>query len=317
MHGNRTLKLIGFCLLQAVPILIAATLLVFLLMHLVPGDIAITLAGETATRERIEEIRQLYGLDRSALMQYWIWLSNILRGDFSNSLLSNVPVLDSILARLPVSLTLVGIAMFISLAFGIPIGIFAASRPGSTVDSLVTNIASVGIALPGFWLGMILVTWLAMNLQLFPVSGMTHPSDSFWRAVYDATLPAVALGASGIAEVARQTRSALIEFQSSQHMRTLVAKGLTHTSIFWKHGLKNISVTLLTVVGLLFNRLLGGTVVIEAVFAINGMGSLVVAAASGKDFPVMQGVMLTMVLIVVLVNLVIEILYSLLDPRTS
>lgn len=317
MHRNQTLKVIGFCLFQAVPILVAATFLVFLLMHLVPGDIAITLAGETATRERVEEIRELYGLDRSVFAQYWTWLSNVLRGDLSISLLSSVPVFDSIVSRLPVSMMLVGIAMLISLVLGIPIGIFAASRPGSTLDSVVTTIASVGIALPGFWLGMILVTTLGMSLQLFPVSGMAHPGEDLSRSLYDAVLPAFALGASGIAEVARQTRSALIEFQSSQHMRTLLAKGLSHASIFWKHGLKNISVTLLTVTGLLFNRMLGGTVVIEAVFAINGMGSLVVAAASGKDFPVMQGVMLTMVLIVVLVNLVIEIFYAMLDPRVK
>jgi peptide/nickel transport system permease protein len=146
---------------------------------------------------------------------------------------------------------------------------------------------------------------------------MVEPKENLLDALYHAFLPASALAASGVAEVARQTRSALMEVQSSQYVRTLVAKGLPARAIFWKHGLKNISVTLLTVTGLLFNRLLGGTVVIEAVFAISGMGSLVVSAATGKDYPVVQGVMLAMVLIVVAMNLIIEILYALLDPRVA
>lgn len=317
MQARRPLRLIGHGLLQAGPILIIATFLVFALLHLVPGDLAITLAGESATRERIEEIRSLYGLDRPVLVQYGAWLWKMLHGDLSVSLLSGEPVLTSILHRLPVTLLIVSFAMSLSLLLGIPLGILASARPRSLIDSFVTMFASVGIALPNFWLAMILVSLFALAFQWFPASGMVNPKEGLFDSLYHAFLPAAALAASGVAEVARQTRSALMEVQSSQYVRTLVAKGLRARTIFWKHGLKNISVTLLTVMGLLFNRLLGGTVVVEAVFAISGMGSLVVSAATGKDYPVVQGVMLIMVLIVISINLVIEILYMLFDPRVA
>lgn len=315
MRAKRMVRLIGHSLLQAGPVLVVATFMVFALMQLVPGDVAIALAGENATRERVEEIRTLYGLDKPILEQYVSWLWKMAQGDMSVSMLSAEPVFDSIQRRLPVTLLVVGLAMLVSLVIGIPLGITAAVRPRSLVDSFVTAFASLGIALPSFWLGMILVSIFAMSLNWFPVSGMVKFATNPWGAVWHSILPAIALAASGVAEVARQTRSALLEVQSSQYMRTLLAKGLPQSKIFWKHGLKNISVTLLTVIGLLFNRLLGGTVVIEAVFAISGMGSLVVSAATGKDYPVIQGVMLTMVVIVVAVNLAIEILYAVFDPR--
>ncbi len=317
MRAQRMARLVGHSLLQAVPVLVVATFLVFGLMQLVPGDVAIALAGETATRERVEDIRVLYGLDRSMLEQYGNWLWKMAQGDMSVSMLSAEPVFESIQRRLPVTLLVVGLAMLVSLALGIPLGIVAAMHPRSPVDSVVLGFAALGIALPGFWLGMILVSVFALGLAWFPVSGMVKMATHPWGAVWHAILPAVALAASGVAEVARQARSALIEAQSSPYMRTLLAKGLPQSQIFWKHGLKNISVTLLTVTGLLFNRLLGGTVVIEAVFAISGMGSLIVTAATGKDYPVIQGVMLTMVVIVVAVNLVIEILYAVFDPRVT
>jgi peptide/nickel transport system permease protein len=317
MTLGRTGRLVLHGIIQAGPLLVAATFLVFLLMHLVPGDIAVTLAGETATPERVEAVRELYGLDRPMIVQYGLWLAQALQGDLSNSLLSGVPVITSIVDRLPITLSIVTFAMLLALAVGLPVGIFAAARPHSLLDSVVTSAASLGIAMPNFWLAMILVTVLGLTFGLFPVSGMVDPTDDLYGALVHATLPALALAASGIAEVARQTRSALIEYQSSQYMRLLLAKGLTQREIFWKHGLKNISVTLLTVIGLLFNRLLGGTVVIETVFAISGIGSLVVVAASSKDYPVMQGVMLTMVLIVIVVNLAIEVLYAVLDPRVK
>ncbi|MEL3888896.1 ABC transporter permease [Ferrovibrio sp. MS7] len=315
MKAKRIARLLLHGLFQAGPVLIVATFLVFAMMQLVPGDVAIALAGENATRERVEEIRVLYGLDRPLWEQYTSWLWKMMQGDMSVSMLSGEPVLESILRRLPVTLLVVSLAMLLSLVVGIPLGITASVRPRSAVDSFVTVFASLGIALPSFWLAMILVSIFAMGFGWFPVSGMVRPAVNPWGAVWHAILPAIALAASGVAEVARQTRSALLEVQSSQYMRTLLAKGLPRRLIFWKHGLKNISVTLLTVIGLLFNRLLGGTVVIEAVFAISGMGSLVVSAATGKDYPVIQGVMLTMVLIVITVNLIIEILYAVFDPR--
>ena len=316
MKMNRA-GLVGERFLQTVPVMILATVIVFGLLQLVPGDPAMVLAGEHATDERIAEIRQLYGFDRSFLAQYWSWLSNAAQGDLSRSLLSSESVAKLIGQSFPHTLTIVVLALVLSLVVGVPLGIIAATHGRTRTDAAISALSSVGIALPNFWLAMILVTFFALRLNWLPATGATAISENFWEAIRHALLPAVALAAAGVAEVTRQLRSALIEVLSSQYVRTLRAKGLSQSSILWKHGLKNVGVNLLTVTGLLFNRLLGGTVVVEAVFAIPGMGSLIVRAAINKDFPVVQGVVLSMVLVVVLTNFLIDMLYNVLDPRVS
>jgi peptide/nickel transport system permease protein len=304
-------------LLQIIPVILLATFVVFGLLQLVPGDIAVTIAGENASDARIAQIRQSYGLDRNFFVQYASWLWNAMHLDLSRSYLSNEPVLDQILHRFPTSLLIVGYSLVISLVIGIPLGVLAATRAGSRLDTAVTSFASLGVALPNFWLAMILVASFALAHNWFPATGSVALGKSPGLALWHATLPALALAAGGVAEIVRQLRGALIEILSSQYVRTLRAKGLSPASILWKHGLKNVSVTLLTVIGLLVNRLLGATVVVEAVFAIPGMGSLIVNAAIHKDFPVVQGVVLAMVVIVICLNLLIDILYTLLDPRVG
>jgi peptide/nickel transport system permease protein len=315
MLTRNRLRLIRRRLVQIVPVILLATFVVFGLQQLVPGDIAVTLAGDNATDARIAEIRVLYGLDRPFFVQYGSWLWGALHGDLGKSLLSGEVVLDSILRRFPTSLLIVGCALTLSLAIGIPIGILAATWRGSRIDAFVTSIASLGVALPNFWLAMLLVATFALNWNIFPATGSAPLSAGVSDALRHAALPAFALAAGGIAEVARQLRSSLVEVLSSQYVRTLHAKGLSPAAILWKHGLKNVSVNLLTVIGLVFNRLLGATVVIEAVFAIPGIGSMVVHAAIHKDFPVIQGVVLALVMIVIGVNLLIDVLYTVLDPR--
>ena len=311
------LKVIARRLPQVVPVIVLATFVVFGLLSLVPGDIAVTLAGENATDARIAEIRTLYGLDQPLLVQYGQWLWRAVHLDLSRSFLSHEPVAGQILHRFPTTLLIVSLALTVSLLIGVPLGIMAATRPGTRIDTVVTSIASLGVALPNFWLAMILVATLALDWNLFPATGAVALSTNPAKALHHAALPGIALAAGGIAEVARQLRSALIDVLSSQYVRTLHAKGLSPAAILWKHGLKNVGVTLLTVVGLLVNRLLGATVVIEAVFAIPGMGSLIVQAAIHKDFPVVQGVVLSMVTIVIGINLLIDILYAILDPRVA
>lgn len=302
-------------LMQAVPVLILATFVVFGLLKLMPGDIAITLAGENATEERIAEIRHLYGLDRPFLVQYGSWLGNAVQGDLSKSLASGEAVVTSIARSFPNTLLVVLCAMSVALIVGVPLGIAAASRPDSARDRTVTAVASLGIAVPNFWLAMILVSWLALEFGWFPATG-SHPfGDDPLRSLHHAVLPALALAAGGIAEVSRQLRSSLVEILSSQQVRTLHAKGLTPAAILWKHGLKNVGVNLLTVTTLLFNRMLAATVVVEAVFAIPGMGNLIVNAALHRDLPVVQGVVFVMVLVVIAVNLIADMLYTVLDPR--
>lgn len=304
-------------ILQTVPTILLATLVVFGLLFLVPGDPAVVLAGEEPTAERIEEIRQLYGFDRPFLVQYGSWLWSVLHGDLSQSLLSREDVVTLIMQNFPNTLLLVIYALLLSLLIGLPLGIAAATRAGSRTDATISAISSVGVAMPNFWLGMILVSYFSLRLFWFPATGAVSIFQNPSAAIWHATLPAIALAAVGVAEVARQVRSALVEILSSQFVRTLRAKGLPETSILWKHGLRNIGVTLLTITGLIFNRLLGATVIVEAIFAVPGMGSLIVRAAINKDFPVVQGVVLSMVIVVVLTNLVIDILYGLIDPRVS
>jgi peptide/nickel transport system permease protein len=303
--------------LQIIPVIVLATFIVFGLLQLVPGDPAVTLAGDSATPQRIAEIRQIYGLDKPFLVQYATWLGHAAEGDLSKSLLSGEPVRDTILHRLPNTLLIVAGALLLSLLIGVPLGMAAAIRPESPLDRFITTLSALGVAVPSFWLAMMLVSVFALSLHWLPATGAASLSEDPWGAIRHAILPSIALSAGGIATIAQQLRSALGEVLASQNVRTLRAKGLSSAAILWKHGLKNVSVPLLTVTGLLINRLLGATVVIEAVFAIPGTGSLVVNAAIGKDFPVVQGVVLTMVVLVIVVNLVIDGLYTFLDPRVS
>jgi peptide/nickel transport system permease protein len=315
MLAAARLRVIRRRLLQAVPVLVLATFVVFGLLKLMPGDIAITLAGENATEARIAEIRTLYGLDRPFLVQYGSWLANAVQGDLSKSLANGEPVAQSIARAFPNTLLIVVLAMTVALGLGVPLGMLAASRPDGLRDRLVTSIASLGIAVPNFWLAMLLVAWLALHFGWFPATGAVPIKDSFSGALHHAILPALALAAGGVAEVSRQLRSSLVEILSSPPVRTLRAKGLSANVILWKHGLKNAGVNLLTVATLLFNRMLAATVVVEAVFAIPGMGNLIVNAALTRDLPVVQGVVFVMVLVVISVNLAADLLYTVLDPR--
>ena len=304
-------------IVQAVPVLLLATFSVFMLLKLLPGDVAITLAGENATTERIEEIRRINGLDRPLLVQYGQWVLNAVQGDLSESLLSGEEVTTTLARVFPNTLFIVCYAILLSIVIGVPLGLLAAARSGGLADRLVMVGSSVGVALPNFWIAMILVVALALNRQIFPATGFVSPWEDLGGAIWYAPLPAVALAASGVAEVSRQLRSSLVEVLGSQHFRTLHAKGLPFRSILWRHGLKNVSVNLLTVISLLVNRTLAATVVVEVVFAVPGMGNTIVNATLQRDFPVVQGAVLVMVLTVITVNLITDMLYSVLDPRIS
>ncbi|MGH6860269.1 MAG: ABC transporter permease [Phyllobacterium sp.] len=315
--SRRTVRVVGTRLLQTIPVMILATLAIFSLLQLVPGDPAAVIAGENATVERITEIRSMLGLDQPVWQQYLHWLGNAVRGNLSNSLITGEPVLQEVLRRLPDTLLIVFGALGISMIIGLVLGLLAAMNVNSRVDKFVTGLSSLGVAVPNFWLAMILVGFFGLKMGWFPTTGSASITEDFGSAIAHATLPALALATGGIAEISRQLRSALIDVLSSQYVRTLHAKGLSQSRILWKHGLKNVSLTMLTVVGLVFNRALGATVAIEAVFAIPGTGSLIVTSATNKDFPMVQGLVFVLVLIVIVCNLLIDILYSVLDPRVG
>lgn len=316
MSRSKQLMLLGR-LVQAGPIMILATFLVFSLMQLVPGDVATTLAGENASEARIEEIREIYGLNQPFLVQYGSWLLGAVQGDFGQSLLSGEQVAETVFRVFPNTLFIVVFALILSVLIGLPLGILASAKPNSKLDGIIMGTASLGVAVPNFWLGMVLVSVFALTWPWFPATGFVSPAESLPSALWYATLPALALSTNGVAEVARQLRSSLVEIHNSQHVRTLHAKGLSPALILWKHGLKNVSVNLLTVVSLLFNKALAATVVVETVFAIPGMGNTIVRAVLEGDFPVVQGAVLAMVVTVIIVNLLTDLLYTVLDPRIS
>jgi len=314
---NKLPRLLGRRLWQLLPIIVFATFVVFALLQLVPGDPAMALAGDYASADRIAEIRKLYGFDQPLIFQYGIWLDHVVHGDLGKSLFSSEPVLQLIEQRLPNTILIAAYALILAAAIGIPLGMLAATRTGSKLDAAVTSLASLGVALPSFWLAVILVLQFSLFRHWFPTTGAVPITQDPIGALAHATLPAIALAVSGIAELARQVRSAMIEVLNSQYIRTLRAKGLSPGAILWKHGLRNVSATLLTLLGLQVNRLFSGAVVIEAVFAIPGVGSLVSYSAINKDFPVVQGVVLVLVVVIILVNLLVDILTALLDPRVA
>jgi peptide/nickel transport system permease protein len=308
-------KVIGSRLLQALPVMLLATFMVFSLLKLVPGDIAVTLAGDNASDVRIAEIKKIYGLDRPFLVQYGAWLGKAVQGDLSQSLLSGEKVANSISRAFPNTLLIVVIALMLALATGIPMGIVAAIKPNGWVDKSVSMVASLGVAIPGFWLAMILVAEISLKLNWLPATGAKSFVTSPGEAIRHALLPAIAIAAYGMADVARQLRGSLLEVLSSQYVRTLHAKGLSMARILWQHGLKNVSVNLFTIISLLVNRMLAATVVVEAVFAIPGLGSLIVRGAIQRDFPIVQGVVFAMVIVVIVVNLIADLLCAAVDPR--
>lgn len=295
--------------------LVLATFISFMLIQLVPGDPATAIAGENATTERLAEIRRQLGLDRPLLAQYGSWVWDALHGDFGRSLYSGQDVARQITDRLPVSVQIVVMSILVAVVIGVPVGIIAALRHGRILDRVLTGASTLGIAVPNFWLGMILVTVFALNMRWFPAGGFQGLSEGIGSFLKSTLLPAFTLGSAGAAEVARQLRSSLIDVMSTDYMRTARARGLPRRVIVVRHAVRNAMVTMVTILGLLVSRLVGGTVVVETVFAIPGLGSLVVNAVQQRDYPVIQAVVLVLALIVLAVNALVDIAYRRIDPR--
>ncbi|TDD51659.1 ABC transporter permease [Saccharopolyspora elongata] len=311
------LRMIGRRVLMAVPTLVLATFVVFGLLHLIPGDPAQAIAGEHATPERLAEIRAQLGLDQPFAVQYLDWLRHAITGDLGSSLSTGESVGSLIWQRLPTTLTLGAAALLVAVALGVPLGVAAALRQGRPADTAITGAATLGIAVPNFWIGMVLVLVFAVQLQWLPATGFVGLTENPVQTLQYVVLPAIALGMVGAAEVCRQLRSALIEVLRSDFMRTHRAKGLSHRTMVWQHALKNAGLPLATIIGLLVSRVLGASVVVETLFAIPGLGTLVVEATTQRDYPVIQGVVLITALLVLLTNLVVDLAYRFIDPRIS
>lgn len=296
-------------LLQLIPVLLGVILVVFLIMQLVPGDPAVMLAGESATPEQVQELRVKLGLDQPLMVQYIKYVGNVLQGDLGTSIRSNRPVIDEILVRLPTTIQLAVASIVVTIILGLFAGIISATKPYSLSDISIMIIALLGVSLPSFWLGLMLILYFSVKFQIFPVAG--------WGTFMHIILPALTLGTGGAAIVARMTRASMLEVLRQDYIRTAKAKGVKQWIIIYKHALKNALIPVITVIGLQFGALLGGTVLTESVFAINGVGRLIIDSIRMRDLPMVQGTILMVSIIFVLVNMFVDISYRLLNKRVD
>jgi peptide/nickel transport system permease protein len=300
--------------LAALPTLVGVLVVVFLVVHLIPGDPVRALLGDQATAEQIARTRQDLGLDQPLVVQFLDYLARLLQGDLGVSIASRQPVAEQIAARLPSTATLAIAGVLMSVVIGVPLGVLSATLRGRFADFATLVISSFGVAAPPFWIGILLSTAFAIHLGWLPAIGGGEPGDtgSILRAL---VLPATALGLAGMALVARMTRSSMLDVLSEDYVRTARAKGLGERAVIYKHALRNAAIPIVTVIGLNFGHLLGGTIVMETVFARPGIGKLLLDAILGRDYPVVQGVTLVIAVSFVLVNLLTDLTYPFFDPR--
>ena len=296
-------------LIQMIPVMLGVTLVVFLIMQLVPGDPARMLAGEGATPEQIEAVRQSLGLDRPMVEQYMTYLGNVLQGDLGKSMITNAPVLEEILIRLPTTVELALASILVAVTIGLLAGIVSATKQNSWADMSIMVVALLGVSMPSFWIGLMLMYYFSVELGWFPVAGWDTPAQM--------VLPALTLGSGGAAIIARMTRASMLEVIRQDYIRTARAKGVSRFKVIFKHALKNALIPIITVVGLQFGVLLGGTVLTESVFAINGVGQLVINAIRTRDLPMVQGTVLMVSMIFMLVNMSVDILYRVVNKRVD
>lgn len=296
-------------LLQSLPVLFGVSVGVFLMIHLIPGDPAELIAGQMATREDVENVRRSLGLDQPLLQQYFTFVGNALTGDFGVSFRTRRPVMEEIGLRYGNTLLLGGVALVIAAVLGGLAGIVSAVRRFSWMDNLALALSILAVSMPAFSLGLLLILVCAVWYSFLPMSGF----DS-WTAII---LPALTLSAASAAVICRIMRSSLVEVMENQYVRTARAKGLRETLVVWRHGVRNAIIPVVTVVGLQLGYLLGSAVVTETVFAWPGLGRLLVQSILARDFPVVQAAVLVVAVTFVLVNILTDLLYGLLDPRIS
>jgi ABC-type dipeptide/oligopeptide/nickel transport system permease component len=296
-------------LVGLVPMLLGVSVAVFLVLYSIPGDPAQMAAGPDATEEDIAQIRENYGLDRPAHEQYFVYLSNLLQGDLGFSFRTQRPVAEEIARTLPATIELAAAAMAIALLLGVPIGVVAALRPGTWLDTTFTALAVFGISMPGFFFGLLLMLLFAAQLGWLPPTGR--------GGLAHLVMPAVTLGLPYVASYARITRSNMLDVLGEDYVRTARAKGLPRRTVVYRHALVNAAIPLVTLLGIYFGRLLGGAVIVETIFAWPGMGRYMIEAIAQRDIYVVQGTILVFALSIVLVNLAVDILYGLIDPRIT
>jgi len=312
-------------LLQIIPTILMITLVVFAMMHTIPGDPIIALLGDAYSEEDAIQLRQAYGLDKPLVVQYVIWLGKLVRGDWGTSILTSRPVLQDVLLRLPVTVELIALAMAVALLIAIPAGIIAALRQNTWADYTAMTSALAGISIPDFFLGILLLLVFSFALQgLLPSSGWVYwpgtcPSlvcqESVWGNLRHALMPALALGVGRAAILTRLLRASMLEIIRMEYVTTARAKGMANTAVILKHALKNALIPTVTIMGLQVGFLIGGAIVIETLFALPGLGTYGINAIIARDYQQVQGFILLVALCFVGINFVVDLTYSCLDPR--
>jgi peptide/nickel transport system permease protein len=307
-------------LLMAIIIVILVTIMVFSAMRLLPGDPLEIFIGQSAgmgqmTEEVKEQLRHEYGLDKSPVMQYFDWIAGILHGDLGRSITYRDNVGTLMAQRFPVTLHIGLVAFILGNAIGIIMGIIAALKRGSWMDSLVTVFSYIGISIPVFWLGFLLMYVFGFHLKWLPISGYVSPFDDFWLSTKHIIMPVICIMITGLAVIARQTRSSVLEVSQQDYIRTAWAKGLKERYIVFRHILKNSLIPVVTLLGIGIGIIFGGSVLVEQVFAIPGIGRLLVTSVFQQDYVVVQSGVLVISFIVIMSNLVVDISYAWLDPR--
>jgi peptide/nickel transport system permease protein len=302
-------------ILATIPVLAIVALVVFSILHIAPGDPAGVIAGDQATEEQVQAIRSKLRLDLPFHEQFILWLTSALHGDLGISIFSNRPVMALFVQRLEPTIALAVLTTIVAVTLAVPIGVVAAWRAGTAVDRGVMSFAVLGFSFPVFVIGYVLIYIFAIKLKLLPIQGYRPLADGFWPFLRHLVLPSFALGLSFMALIARITRASMLEVLSQDHIRTVRAKGLPAWRLLFCHALPNAAVPIVTIIGVGVALLLGGVVVTESVFAIPGVGRLVVDAILHRDYPVIQGVLLIFSATYVMVNLIIDLLYVVIDPR--
>lgn len=322
-------------LLWSVPTLFGVSLLVFLMVHLSPGDPAITLLGDHANKESVEKLREEMGLNKPLYEQYYIFASKALTGDFGDSIKTKQPVIDEFMARFPATVELATVAMILAIVLGIGAGILSAVKRYSIFDYSSMFVALAGVSMPVFWLGIVLIYFFSVQLQWLPVSGrlgyefyidrvtgyylidslMADDIEAFWDALKHLILPAIALGTIPMAIIARMTRASMIEVLKEDYVRTARAKGCSTFSVIMVHALRNAMMPVITVIGLMLGTLFAGAILTETTFSWPGIGKWIVNAVYQRDFPIIQSATLIIATIFIFVNLIVDLMYALINPK--
>ena len=304
-------------LLFMIPVALLVSFVTFMLIHLIPGDPARVLLGESATPQTVAALRHQLGLDKPLLTQYVLWLGQALHGNLGQSIQLQQPVTQAILQRLPVTAELGIISLIVSVALAIPLGVLAAGTRNTPIDWLINVLSLIGTSIPNFVLGLLLILFLAVVIRPFPPGGYVPFTQDPLANLHDLVLPVITLAAGAVAGNLRQVRASMIEVLSQDYIRTARAKGLGRGRVYFVHALRNALLPLLTIVGLQAGAILGGAVIIESIFLWPGVGLLAIQSILSKDYPVVQGVVLLSALSYMLVNLLVDVGYGALDPRIS